>query len=532
MIATMRNPQPRRPVRRPPGHLRPGHFSLKKFAAALALSTALTVTLGATLGAAPATAGEPLQRAIYVTAPQARPSSFAALVKQLKPSVVYVESIHKLSAGASAQGKRQMPPFDKNSPFGQFFRRFFGPNGQGGFNWPQAPKSGAKIAAGSGFFIDASGYIVTNNHVIEGADRIIVRTNDGKRYVAKLVGHDKKTDLALLKIRGSHEFPHVAWGNSDASQVGDWVLAIGNPFGLGGTVTAGIISARGRDIRSGPYDDYIQIDAPINAGNSGGPLFDMNGQVIGINSAIYTPNGGNVGIGFAIPSKIARSIVAQLKAHGSVTRGWLGVTIQPVTPDIASGLGLPKAEGSMVVKVEPNSPAARAGLKKGDVILSFAGKAIATVHDLTMQVAVERPGSTQDLSVWRNGKTVTLHATLTKQAAQKMAAAKTSHAKVGSTVASLGMTVSALTPAVRQQYGVANSVKGVLVTDVNPDGPAFEAGVRPGDVIVSVGQVRVSAPADINRQIRHASANKRSALLVLLNRDGAERYVGLPIPAA
>jgi len=528
MNATTPSPEPHRPRS---GDRSGGHFSLKRLGLALALSTALVTTLG-TLPASAADTGHMSAQMAQMSGRQMRPASFADLAKRLKPAVVYVEAIHKLAANAEAKDDFGLRPFAQNPELRDFFRRFFGPGADGAFKWPSPPKSGARIAAGSGFFIDASGLIVTNNHVIDDADKIIVRTTDGKRYVAKLVGRDTKTDLALLKISGDHEFPHVSWGDSDKTEVGDWLLAIGNPFGLGGTVTAGIVSARGRDIRSGPYDDYLQIDAPINSGNSGGPLFDMNGQVVGINTAIFTPNGGNVGIGFAIPSKIAKSIIVQLKEHGSVVRGWLGVEVQPVTPDIARSIGLSEAKGSIIVRVLPGSPAAKAGLKQGDVILAFDDKPVVRSHDLPMLVGSATPGHRYQTKIWRNGQPMERSVVLAKQSATKMASATPSGSGTHSLISGMGMTVAALTDETRAAYGIAAGVKGVLVVDVTPEGAALEGGIRPGDVIVSIGENAVASPADVRRQLTNAAANKHHAVLFLINRKGAQLYVGLPIPTA
>jgi serine protease Do len=525
MTATTRDPAPRR---HRSAARSAGHSHLKRLAIALALSTAVVTTLGA----APASARDAAHGTAQLAARQARPSSFADLAKRLKPAVVYVEAIHKAAAKAAAQSEFGLPPFAEDLPGRKFFRRFFGPGADGAFKWRTPPRSGARIAAGSGFFIDASGYIVTNNHVIDDADKIIVRTEDGKHFVAKLVGRDTKTDLALLKISGDRDFPHVSWGDSDHAQVGDWILAIGNPFGLGGTVTAGIVSARGRDIRSGPYDDYLQIDAPINSGNSGGPLFDMNGQVVGVNTAIFTPNGGNVGIGFAIPSKLAKSIIVQLKEHGSVVRGWLGVEVQPVTPGIAKSVGLSAPRGSIIVRVMPESPAAKAGLKQGDVILAFNGKPIARSRDLPMLVGSARPGHEYQTKIWRKGKTIDRPVVLTKQAATKMASAANPNNKTHTLVSGLGMTVAALSGETRATYGIPAAVKGVIVIDVSPEGAALEGGIRPGDVIVSIGEQPVVTPADVHRQLTDAAANRHHAALFLINRKGAELYVGLPIPTA
>jgi len=469
---------------------------------------------------------------VALMAPAAAPASFAKLAKRLTPTVVYVEAVHRLSAKVGMRSRSgSVPPSAKDGPFGEFFGRFFGPQGQ-----RQMPgqRSGprAKVAAGSGFVIDPSGYIVTNNHVISGADKVTVRTNDGKRYIAKIVGRDAKTDLALLKIKGDKPFASSTWGDSRAAQIGDWILAIGNPFGLGGTVTAGIISARGRDIRSGPYDNYLQIDAPINSGNSGGPLFNTNGDVIGINTAIYTPNGGNVGIGFAIPSNLAKPIIAQLRAHGAVTRGWLGVEVQAITPEIAKGLGQPKPEGALVAKVVPGSPAAKAGLKQGDVIRRFADSPVTKLRDLPMIVARSKPGSSYEIELWRNGRTRTVKTILSKQPV-KQVVAQTQRGTPGEVeLTSTGMTLAALTPRSRSRFGIPASTAGVLVTDVSAEGGAFEAGVRPGDVIEKIGDRTVSSPEDVAAIIREAGSNKRSAVLLLLSRGGAERFVGLPTPTA
>src|SRR5271154_1590411 len=308
---------------------------------------------------------------------------------------------------------RDHPTFP--TPFDEFLRRFFdqqNPTGQQHL-FPQMPGGQAhRIALGSGFIIDPSGYVVTNSHVVGGASKVEVTLQDDSKYPAKIIGRDPKTDIALLKIKADKPLPYVSFGDSSSAQVGDWVMAVGNPFGLGGTVTTGIISARGRDIHSGPFDDFLQIDAPINRGNSGGPTFNLDGQVIGINTAIYSPNGGSVGIGFAVPSNLAKTVVAQLEEHGKVSRGWLGVQIQEVTTAIASSLGLQGEHGALVAVVTPDSPGAKAGLKQGDVILTFNGSEVNHLHDLPRLVAESAPDTAAKLKVWRNGQPVELHATL------------------------------------------------------------------------------------------------------------------------
>src|SRR5579863_213488 len=385
-------------------------------------AAALGFGLGATLALSPLVWAEspPAASEAAPPAPAAAPllpqQSFAPLVKRILPAVVNISVTEKTAANELSD---QLPESFRGSPFEDFLRRFFDQHGGGGqvdpgpFSQDPNEEGGVKrIALGSGFIIDPSGYIVTNNHVVGDAAKVQIILQDNSKYTARIVGRDPRTDLAVLKIAADKPLPYVAFGDSSAAQVGDWVVAVGNPFGLGGSVTTGIISARGRDIHSGQFDDFLQIDAPINRGNSGGPTFDLNGQVIGINTAIYSPNGGSVGIGFAIPSNLAKTVVAQLKSGGKVSRGWLGVQIQEVTPAIAASLGLKGEHGALVSVVTPNGPGAQAGLKQGDVILSFNGSEVTQLRDLPRLVAAVAPGSTGSLTVWRGGQSSELHVTL------------------------------------------------------------------------------------------------------------------------
>ncbi len=385
---------------------------------------------------------------------------------------------------------------------------------------------------GSGFIIDPAGYVVTNNHVIADADEITVIFHDDTRLKATVVGRDKRTDLAVLKVKTDKRLPSVQFGDSDASRVGDWVVAIGNPFGLGGTVTAGIVSARGRDINSGPYDDFIQTDASINRGNSGGPMFNLDGKVIGINTAIFSPSGGSVGIGFAIPSATAQPVIAQLIKHGQVRRGWLGVHIQAVTDEIAETLGLAKSSGALVASVIEGGPAEKGKIEAGDVILKFDGKTVSAMRKLPRIVAETEVGKTVDVLVWRNNEEITLGVAVGElEEPEVEVAAKTS--KGGSaktrTVKALGLTLSRVTEALKGRYKLDKTVKGVVVTEVREDGPAAEKGIRAGDVIVEVSQEEVVSPAKVAEKVKEAKKAGRKSVLLLLEGQGGLRFVALRI---
>jgi serine protease Do len=342
-----------------------------------------------------------------------------------------------------------------------------------------------------------------------------------------VIGRDKKTDLALLKVDAGKTLPYVSFGNSDNAQVGDWVIAVGDPFGLGGTVTAGIISAHDRNIHEGPYDNFLQIDAPINPGNSGGPLFNQSGQVIGIDTAIYSPSGGSVGIGFAIPSNLASNIVAQLKDHGSVERGWLGVEMQPLTEGLAKAVGLPNENGVLVNNVEKDSPASRANVKQGDVITAYNGAPVKTTRDLAVDVANTKAGDAAKLTVWRDGKEQVLDVTIAKLSKQQMA--DNSDGKVQHEKGSVGMALEPLTDGARQQLGLDPSVAGVVVAQVAPGGKADQSGLQPGDVIVRVGSDPVNSPAEVASKVRQAEAASKQGLPLLVTRDGQTYYLALQL---
>jgi len=480
----------------------------RAFIATLLFTTALGGA-GLTVGVFSAKAGE-ISAPIAVT-PAANQPGFGDLVAKVKTAVVNIATTEKVQRADT----RQTPDFDfpQGSPFGEMFR-----------NFQQNHRQQSQQALGSGFIVDPSGYIVTNNHVVDGATKITVTLTDGNTYPATVKGRDPKTDIALLKIDAPDRLPYVAFGDSDKAREGDWVIAVGNPFGLGGTVTAGIISAHGRDINSGPYDNFLQIDAPINPGNSGGPLFDQSGQVIGIDSAIYSPTGGSVGIGFAIPSNIASKVVAQLRDHGSVTRGWLGVQMQPITPALAKAMGRSDHDGVVIDKVEPDSPAAKADLQQGDVISAVDGKTVKGSRELAMIVAGLQNGTTAKFTIWRGGKERAVDVKIAAQPSDKIASADD-----GTPDSPVGLSLGALSDDTRSQLGLDDKAKGVVVQDVTPDSRAAESGFQAGDLIIKVGEDPVVSPSEVASRIHSAQHAKKDAIPLLVLRDGSTYYLALQL---
>jgi len=445
------------------------------------------------------------------------PVGFADIVEKVKPAVISVRVKVDGGAQTSGLGSNDVPPGLR-----EFFRRFGMPDvpdGQEGM--PRGRGRNVITGQGSGFIISADGYAVTNNHVVEKAESVQVTTDDGKIHNAKVIGTDPRTDLALIKVEGG-PFPYVKLSDK-SPRIGDWVLAVGNPFGLGGTVTAGIVSARGRDIGASAYDDFIQIDAPVNKGNSGGPTFDTDGNVIGVNTAIFSPSGGSVGIAFAIPADTVSGVVSQLKEHGSVTRGWIGVQIQPVTQDIADSLGLKKAEGALVAEPQANSPAQKAGIEAGDIITAVDGKEIKDARDLAKRIGALAPKTSVKLTVMHKGSEKTVNLTLGELPNTKEARASTQDSDNDADVGKLGLT---LAPAAR----VAGSgAEGVVVTGVDSGGIAADHGFSTGDVILEVAGKSVSTPADVRDVVASARTEGKRTVLLRVKKGDNTRFVALPL---
>jgi serine protease Do len=450
-----------------------------------------------------------------------QPTGFADIVAKVKPAVISVRiRMDAPEKTASLDDNDDNDQAQPGVPMDRFFRQF----GFKQFGLPDGAPKGMKprsrpvSAEGSGFFISADGYAVTNNHVVDHAKTVQVVTDDGRTLNAKVIGTDAKTDLALIKVEGN-DFPFVRLSDRDP-RIGDWVIAVGNPFGLGGTVTAGVVSARGRDIGAGPYDDFIQIDAPVNKGNSGGPTFDTSGNVIGVNTAIFSPSGGSVGIGFDIPAETVKTVIAQLKDHGHVTRGWIGVQIQPVTADIADSLGLKTADGALVSEPQNDGPAAKAGIVARDVITSIDGAPVKDAHMLARKIGTMAPGTSVKLGLVRDGseKTVTLTLGTLPDERQANAAAPQGGSEKGTP--KLGLT---LAPA-----GAVGANQGVTITAVDPDGPAAERGMKSGDVILDVAGKTVSNPSDVTKELADLHKAGKKTVLMRVKSGNATRFVAIP----
>jgi serine protease Do len=468
---------------------------------------------------------------IVVTPARAQPPEgpfaevFAQLAGRLVGVVVNVSTQAPAPAAKAAQDAPQNSPASPGSPLDEFFRDFFGD--KGGPGGSGAPR---QASLGSGFIIDPSGLIVTNNHVIANADQITVTLSDDTTLQAQVIGRDAVTDLALLKIAAKGPLPAANWGDSTQARVGDWVLAIGNPFGLGGSVTAGIISATARDIHSGPYDDYLQTDASINRGNSGGPMFNLGGEVIGINTAIYSPSGGSIGIGFAIPAALAQPIIEQLKATGKVERGWIGARIQPVTDDIAESVGLDKNRGALVAAIDPGSPAQQAKLQPGDVILTYDGKPIERSRQLPRLVADTPPDKVVHVTLWREGKEyeADLKAMALNPNRPAPPAPEPEKPKTPAAVDALGLKLAKLSPELRKQFSLPEAAKGAVVIEVPQNSPGAAQGLRAGDLVVAVGHAAVANPEDVPGLVAGAKKAGHKNVLLRVEREGNTRFVALP----
>ena len=493
--------------------------------ARFALIASLDVALGS-VGCAQPDGGSPSA----ASQDHVRLASLAPGVQAVILAVVHVSAIQKpsgISVGYQnsagirrskhQSADRGLPP----AALDELLRRFF--------SIPDVPIR----STGSGFIIDPTGFIVTEDHVVENAEKVTVTFQDAKRHAARIIGRDPKTGLALLKIDVDHPLPSIGWGDSDTARVGDWVFAIGNPFGLDATVTSGIISGRGRDVHLGPYDDFLQIDAAINLGNSGGPTFDLDGKVIGVNTAIYTPNVGSVGIGFAVPANLAQPVIAQLKARGKVERGWLGVRIQDLTPALAQGFGLVEAEGGLVADVTPDGPAARAGFALGDVILAVNGRSITKKRDLLVALAAIPVGQRAELRVWRRDAEIVLRPVIGEMPESlQITANAPREIRAPRKEVVVGLNLAPLTEARRELLEIPPKITGVIVLSIDDDSAFLRLGIRPGDVIESINERAVTSPAEATARLKEALASPPKNVLMLINRNGTNRYLAMSLEDA
>ncbi|MEM7173256.1 MAG: DegQ family serine endoprotease [Pseudomonadota bacterium] len=449
------------------------------------------------------------------------PDSFADLAEKLLPTVVNISTTQTVEGGAPSEELEE------------FFKDFFDRRGEGGEE-PAPNRQRRASSLGSGFVIDPSGYIVTNHHVIENAEEVTVRFYDDRTLTAEVIGSDAETDLALLKVESDEPLVATTWGQSDQTRIGDWVMAIGNPFGLGGSVTAGIVSARARDINAGRYDDFIQTDAAINRGNSGGPMFNMDGEVIGVNTAIFSPSGGSVGIGFAIPSTLAKNVISQLRDNGEVHRGWLGVRIQSVNEELAEGLKMGEPRGALVASVTEEGPAEKAGIKQGDVILTFDGRDVSEMRKLPRMVAETPIGKDVKVTVWRRGAEETFVVNLGKLDVEAVLASTGNpepeeDVTDSGEIPSLGLALGTITPRLQSEFQLDDGAKGVVVTEVDPEGPSAQKGLRPGDVIVEVDQEEVSSPEEVAQLVESAKEEGYGVVTMLMYRQGDFQWVPVRI---
>jgi serine protease Do len=503
----------------------PRNSITKKIAAVLVATTVAGAGMTAFNGVSTVPA---IADAVRIETPAAAPG-FADIIEQVSPAVVSVRVKSDIQPASSdfGFGGRGFDDLPDDHPFKKFFKEFgpqFGPQFRDrerrGDRRFDRPRRARPVSQGSGFFISEDGFLVTNNHVIDGGTEFTVVMDDGTELDAELIGSDPRTDLAVLKVEEEREFTYVAFADDNKVRVGDWVVAVGNPFGLGGTVTAGIVSARGRDIGAGPYDDFIQIDAAVNRGNSGGPTFNLSGEVVGVNTAIFSPSGGNVGIAFAVPASTAKDVVDELMDDGNVERGWLGVRIQPVTSDIAESMGLDIRRGALVADPQEDAPAEKAGIRAGDIITEVNGNEIKGPRELSREIAGFDPGTEVEITILRRGEEQTLTVELGELPGAEVAAAKQAAPEdnAETTLEDFGLTVAP-----------AETGEGVVVTSVEPDSPAADAGIRAGEVILEVDNEAVSSASDIEKGIDGVAKSGRKAALMLLERDETNRFVAMPV---